>query len=96
MSTVDVVSILWDRSSERDAIDPDVPRRWQYPPLYPINTREWIRDLSDKAGRVREELIVVTNSAPNQSQSYLHPPFEELRVLKVRLQDLMSSVNLRP
>jgi hypothetical protein len=35
-------------------------------------------------------LVVAVNYAPNQSQCYVHLPFEELRGHTARVQDLMS------
>ena len=41
-------------------------------------------------GPVEHSLIVAVNFAPNQSQSYVQIPFDEIRSRAVRFQDLMS------
>ena len=51
MSTADVAPNSWARFNGRDAIEPGIARKCQHPSLYQINTRAWIRDLSDEAGR---------------------------------------------
>jgi hypothetical protein len=51
--------------------------RHQYPSLYQINTRVWLRDLSDAL-------------RANRSQCYLPIPFDEVRGYTICLQDLLS------
>jgi hypothetical protein len=45
------VSTSRDESSRRHALETSVARKCRYPSLYQINTRTWIRDLSQSLGR---------------------------------------------
>ena len=45
------VSTSRDESNPRHALEPSLARECRYPSLYQINTRAWIRDLSQSLGR---------------------------------------------